>query len=140
MEPFVAEMVTIRLHTTRNPQDCRRRGVHWKQRLAEGHTATMWTGVSPAIAEMTMEQQPILTQVAACTMAAAHRRRDHQHSLGADDCHPHVVEVVHLGSTAATVCHDCRLDSGFLPHREAELLAIGHREQTREASVKLRCA
>lgn len=86
-----------------------------------------------------MEQQPLVTHVAACTIVAAHRR-DHQHSLGADDCHPHVVEVVHLGDTAATICHDCRLDSGFLAHREAELLAAGHREQTREASVKLRCA
>jgi hypothetical protein len=38
------------------------------------------------------------------------------------------------------VCHDCRLDSGFLPLREAESLAAGHREQTRDVSVKLRCA
>ena len=92
-------------------------------------------------AESTMEQQPMtrVTEVAACTMAAAHRR-DHQHSGCADDCHPHVVEVVHLGRRAVTVCHDCQLDSGFLPHREAESLAAGHREQTRHASVKLRCA
>ena len=47
-------------------------------------------------------------------MAAIHRR---DHALGVDDecCHPHVVEVVHLGSRAVCVCHDCRLDSGFLP-------------------------
>ena len=55
-------------------------------------------------------------------------------------CHPHVVEVVHLGHRAVTVCHDCRLDSGFLPHREAESLAAGHREQTRDVNVRLRCA
>jgi hypothetical protein len=90
-----------------------------------------------------MEQQPTtrVTEVAASTMAAAHRRdHDHEHSLGADHCHPHVVEVVHLGRRAVTVCHDCRLDSGFLPHREAESLATGHREQTRDVSVTLRCA
>lgn len=88
-----------------------------------------------------MEQQPMtrVTEVAACTVAAAHRR-DHEHSLGADGCHPHVVEVVHLGRRAVTVCHDCRLDTGFLPHRQAESLAAGHREQTREVSVTLRCA
>jgi hypothetical protein len=93
-------------------------------------------------AEATMEQQPVTrgTEVAAATMAAAHRR-DHEHSLGSDDdCHPHVVEVVHLGRRAVTVCHDCRLDSGFLPDREAESLAAGHREQTRVVSVELRCA
>ena len=74
----------------------------------------------------TVEQQPMtrVTEVAACTMAAAHRR-DHKHNLGADDCHPHVVEIVHLGRRAVTVCHDCRLDSGFLPGREAEALAAG---------------
>lgn len=88
-----------------------------------------------------MEQEPMtrVTEVAACTAAAAHRR-DHKHGLSADDCHPHVVEVVHLGPRAVTVCHDCQLDSGFLPHREAEALAVGHREVTREVSVKLRCA
>lgn len=79
-----------------------------------------------------------VTEVAACTMAAAHRR-DHKHSRGADDCHPHAVEIVHLGRGAFTVCHDCRLDSGFLPHREAESLAAGHRELTRDVSVKLCC-
>jgi hypothetical protein len=80
-----------------------------------------------------------VTEVAACTMAAAHRR-DHEHSLGGEHCHPHAVEVVHLGRRAVTVCHDCRLDSGFLPRREAESLAAGHREQTRDVSVTLRCA
>ena len=50
-----------------------------------------------------MEQQPMtrVTEVAACTMAAAHRR-DHEHRLGADHCHPHVVEVVLLGLRAET--------------------------------------
>jgi hypothetical protein len=88
-----------------------------------------------------MEQQQAIrvTEVAACTMAAAHRR-DHEHGLGADDCHPHVVEVVHLGRRAVTVCHDCRLDTGFLPRREAEALAAGHRELTRDFSVKLHCS
>ena len=88
-----------------------------------------------------MEQQPMnrVTEVAACTMAAAHRR-DHDHDLGADACHPHVVEIVHLGRRAVCVCHDCRLDSGFLPRREAEALATGHRDLTRDISVKLRSA
>ena len=80
-----------------------------------------------------------VTGVAACTAAAAHRR-DHVHSHGAGDCHPHVVEVVHLGGRAVTVCHDCQLDSGFLPRRQAEALAAGHRELTRDTSVKLRNA
>ncbi len=84
-------------------------------------------------------QTTTVTEVAACTMAAAHRR-DHDHGLSAGDCHPHVVEVVHLGGRAVTVCHDCRLDSGFLPRRQAEALAVGHREQTRDNSVELRSA
>ena len=86
-----------------------------------------------------MEHQPmisIVNEVATSTRAAAHRR-DHDHSPGADECHPHVVEVVHLGRTAVCVCHDCRLDSGFLPGREAEALATEHREVTRDLSVKL---
>lgn len=80
-----------------------------------------------------------VTEVAACTTAAAHRR-DHDHGLGADACHPHVVEVVHLGGRAVCVCHDCRLDSGFLPRRQAEALAAGHRDLTREVDVELRTA
>ena len=78
-----------------------------------------------------------VSEVAACTMAAAHRR-DHDHSLNPSECHPHAVEVVHLGGQAVTVCHDCQLDSGFLPRRQAETLAAGHRELTRETSIKLR--
>lgn len=74
--------------------------------------------------------------VAACTAEAAHGR-DHDHSLDRQCCHPHVVEVVYLGSRALTVCHDCRADSGFLPSREAEHLAAQHRDQTLQASVRL---
>ena len=66
--------------------------------------------------------------VAACTAAAVHRR-DHHHAL-AGTCHPHTVEVVHLGHRAVTVCHDCASDSGFMPEREAEALAQTHRTQT----------
>ena len=78
-----------------------------------------------------------LADVAASTMAATHRR-DHEHLGDGDDCcHPHVVEVVHLGTRAACVCHDCRLDSGFLPRREAEVMAAGHRDLTRDVSVRL---
>ena len=77
-----------------------------------------------------------VTEVAASTMAAAHRR-DHDHSASAGDCHPHVVEVVQLGGQAVTVCHDCQLDSGFVPRRQAEELAVGHRELTRDSDVRL---
>jgi hypothetical protein len=70
-----------------------------------------------------------LTQVAACTVMAAHRR-DHDHSVDRDGCHPHAVEVVHLGAQAVMVCHDCRADSGFIAHRDAEQLATLHRHDT----------
>lgn len=88
---------------------------------------------------MTMEHikdQLKVDQVAACTMTAAHGR-DHTHALNVECCHPHAVEVIFLGCRAMTVCHDCRTDSGFLPHREAERLAEGHRDQTLVASVSL---
>jgi hypothetical protein len=76
-------------------------------------------------------------QVAACTITAVHTR-DHTHAFSVESCHPHAVELVFLGRRhAMTVCHDCRLDSGFLPRLEAERLAKGHREQTRAASVSL---
>jgi hypothetical protein len=65
---------------------------------------------------------------------AAHRR-DHDHVLGVQCCHPHAVEVIYLGHQAVAVCHDCRADSGFVPHREAERLAEHHRDQTRGAGV-----
>lgn len=75
--------------------------------------------------------------VAACTVAAAHRR-DHQHDHLAQECHPHTVEVIHLGHRAVAICHDCHADSGFLPDREAELLAGRHVEETQgDESVPL---
>jgi hypothetical protein len=78
----------------------------------------------------------VVAEVAACTATAAHER-DHDHTLSVQCCHPHAVQVVYLGQRALTVCHDCRADSGFLPYREAERLAEGHRDQTRGASVSL---
>lgn len=66
--------------------------------------------------------------VATCTAAAAHRR-DHHHAA-AVTCHPHAVEVVHLGHRAVMVCHDCESGSGFLPERAAEAVAHDHRIQT----------
>ena len=66
--------------------------------------------------------------VAACTVDAAHRR-DHHHA-GEDVCHPHLIEVVHLGRRAFAVCHDCCRDSGFLSERDADRLAIAHRQET----------
>jgi hypothetical protein len=66
--------------------------------------------------------------VAACTAAAAHRR-DHHHVDGGD-CHPHAVEVVHLGHRAVVVCHDCEADTGFLSEREADAMATDHRART----------
>lgn len=88
---------------------------------------------------MQHHQMDIVADVAACTIGAAHRR-DHEHGRTGETCHPHVVEVVHLGTRAVCVCHDCRLDSGFLPRREAEAMAAGHRDVTHETSVKLRSA
>jgi len=67
--------------------------------------------------------------VAACTVDAVHRR-DHHHHGDEDSCHPHLVEIVHLGRRAVAVCHDCRRDSGFLPERDADRLASAHREET----------
>lgn len=66
--------------------------------------------------------------VATCTVDAVHRR-DHHHE-GDQACHPHRVEVVHLGRRAVAVCHDCRADTGFLPEREADRLAADHRLET----------
>ena len=66
--------------------------------------------------------------VAACTVDAVHRR-DHQHG-GEEPCHPHLIEVVHLGPRAVAVCHDCCRDSGFLPERDADRLASAHRQET----------
>lgn len=66
--------------------------------------------------------------VAASTVDAVHRR-DHAHE-GEDSCHPHQVEVVHLGRSAVAVCHDCRRDSGFVDERDADRLAVAHRQET----------
>lgn len=79
----------------------------------------------------------VVTSVAESTTAAAHRR-DHQHAAGENSCRPHVVEVVHLGSRAVAVCHDCQADSGFVPHRRAERLALEHRRQTHATGTVLR--
>jgi hypothetical protein len=86
-----------------------------------------------------MPSRAKVTEVAACTVTAAHGR-DHDHALSLQWCHPHAVQVVYLGHRALTVCHDCRADSGFLPYREAERLAEEHRDQTREASACLTLA
>ena len=66
--------------------------------------------------------------VAACTVDAVHRR-DHHH-VADETCHPHLIEVVHLGHRAVAVCHDCGRDSGFLPERDADQLASTHRHET----------
>ena len=66
--------------------------------------------------------------VATCTVDAVHRR-DHHH-VGEETCHPHLIEVVHLGPRAVAVCHDCGRDSGFLPERDADRLAAAHRDET----------
>jgi hypothetical protein len=73
--------------------------------------------------------------IAACTAAAAHRR-DHEHRPH-DECHPHVVEVVRLGTLGVAVCHDCGIDSGFIAAREADALCVAHRRNTVTASVAL---
>lgn len=77
-----------------------------------------------------------LTMVAACTAAAAHRR-DHGHKTSAEACHPHAVEVIHLGTRAISICHDCGADSGFVPARQAERLTVEHQQQTRSVGVAL---
>ncbi len=85
------------------------------------------------------QQDQRVEQVAANTVAAVHRR-DHHHGQ-TQECHPHAVEVVHLGHRAVTVCHDCLADSGFVPERQAETLARRHLEQTLgEASVPFSAA
>jgi len=75
------------------------------------------------------ERHTGLDEVELCTVRAAHRR-DHDHGSQLEHCHPHVVEVVHLGDRAVMVCHDCRTDSGFIAHRQAEVLAGEHRHDT----------
>lgn len=65
--------------------------------------------------------------VAASTAAAVHRR-DHVHN--GETCHPHVIEVVGLGPSAAAVCHDCECDTGFIDAHNAQVVAEQHRSQT----------
>jgi hypothetical protein len=72
--------------------------------------------------------------LAESVLAAAHRR-DHAHTGTHNPCRPHVVEVVHLGSQAVMVCHDCLEDSGFVAHRHAEHLAAEHQLLTTMATV-----
>lgn len=83
-----------------------------------------------------MERGRPATAVATCTVQAVHRR-DHDHSRHEDCCHPHAVEVVHLGRHALVACHDCGTDSGFVPGRDAERIAGEHRKETRAGSVPL---
>lgn len=61
-------------------------------------------------------------------MLAAVHRRDHAH--GDASCHPHSVEVVHLGSASIAVCHDCVFESGFHTVRDCESAAAHHRVAT----------
>jgi len=58
-------------------------------------------------------------------MLAAVHRRDHEHSES--KCHPHSVEVVHLGNASIAVCHDCNFESGFHTVRDCERAASEHR-------------
>jgi hypothetical protein len=58
-------------------------------------------------------------------MLTAVHRRDHVHSENC--CHPHTVEVVHLGPASIAVCHDCGYESGFETVRECERAAADHR-------------
>jgi hypothetical protein len=61
------------------------------------------------------------------TLTAVHRR-DHEHR--SDCCHPHDVEVVHLGHLAMTVCHDCTYEFGFDDTHTCEREADVHRSVT----------
>lgn len=81
-----------------------------------------------------MNEHMSVAGVAAQTTAAVHRR-DHRHD--GEECHPHAVEVVHLGSSAVVVCHDCGADTGFVPQRYAAEVAAEHRAATVTATVPL---
>jgi hypothetical protein len=61
-------------------------------------------------------------------MLAAVHRRDHAHPDV--PCHPHAVEVVHLGSASIAVCHDCGFESGVQTVRACEHAATEHRRAT----------
>jgi hypothetical protein len=77
-----------------------------------------------------------VSAVAACTVTAVHRR-DHRHAAPGTGCHPHQVEVVHLGRRALVVCHDCGQDTGFVPGEQALRVAEGHQDATAVADVRL---
>jgi hypothetical protein len=68
------------------------------------------------------------TEPIARAMLAAVHRRDHAHSAAC--CHPHSVEVVHLGAASIAVCHDCGFESGFHTVRDCERAATEHRLTT----------
>ncbi len=86
------------------------------------------TNLKRGVTAMERTQQGMgVGAVAACTAMAAHRR-DHVHAV--DACHPHAVEVIRLGDRALVVCHDCRTDTGYIAHREADHLAAEHRHDT----------
>jgi hypothetical protein len=91
------------------------------------------------MATATRPAQGAMAVVAGCAARAAHGR-DHDHAFSDQGCHPHAVQVVYMGHRAMTLCHDCRVDSGFLPCHEAERLAVEHRDQTREAGTFLALA
>jgi hypothetical protein len=61
-------------------------------------------------------------------MLAAVHRRDHAHHDGV--CHPHAVEVIHLGSASIAVCHDCGFETDFTSMRACERAASEHRHAT----------
>jgi len=87
-KPSVAEKVTVRPHCAKS-SGLSAPGGSMEARIDGGPHPRMRAEAREQQAESMMEQQPMtsLTEVAASTMAAAHRR-DHQHSVGADDCHP----------------------------------------------------
>jgi hypothetical protein len=47
-----------------------------------------------------------------------------------ESCHPHVIEVVGLGTSATAVCHDCDCETGFIDSHNAQAVAEQHRRQT----------
>lgn len=76
------------------------------------------------------------TALADATCQASHRR-DHGHTVRKPECHPHAVEVVHLGDRAFAICHDCCIDTGFGPERSAQRAADEHRRLTAVENVPL---
>ena len=61
------------------------------EKVDTGPQRRMWADASRGRGDDGEQPMTRVTEVAACTMAAAHRR-DHEHRLGVDHCHPHVVE------------------------------------------------